>query len=112
MRGVPGEIRTFRDFWPYYLGEHSSRANRALHFVGTTCAIGSIVAAASFGLPALLWGAPLLGYGLAWTGHLFVEKNRPATFRYPLYSLAADLRLWALMLTRRLGTELSQAPRS
>ena len=102
-------ITSFAEFWPYYLREHSKPATRALHYVGTTLGI----AIASFGVITghwwLLLGFPIAGYFFAWTGHFGVEKNRPATFTYPLWSLAGDLKMWGLWLTGRLGPELRNA---
>ena len=71
---------SFREFYPFYLGEHRNRSCRRLHFVGTSFAIGFIVLAAKGGNPGWLLAALLSGYAFAWIGHFFFEKNRPATF--------------------------------
>jgi len=100
-------IQTFSEFWPYYLGEHRHPVCRALHFVGTACFIGIVVwglTASSEGMRWLLWLAPVPVYALAWTGHFFIEHNRPATFSYPLWSLLADFRMFGHMLIGRLWT--------
>ena len=102
-------IGSFAEFWPYYLGEHSRAGTRALHLVGTTLALGFIVAAGVAASPWLLLGALLSGYGFAWVAHFAVEHNRLATFRYPLWSLAADWKMWGLALTGGLGPELRRA---
>jgi hypothetical protein len=102
-------IRSFAQFWHYYLGEHSRRGTRALHFIGTTLAIGLAVTAVSTGRWLLLLGALVCGYAFAWVGHFFVEHNRPATFRYPLWSFAADFKMWWVTLTGRLQGELQRA---
>jgi len=102
-------IGSFAEFWPYYLGEHSRAGTRALHLVGTTLALGLVVAAVVAGNRWLLLGALLSGYAFAWVGHFAVEHNRPATFRYPLWSLAADWKMWGLALTGGLGAELRRA---
>ena len=100
---------SFAEFWPFYLREHSLTRTRALHYVGTTL----VVAVAAYALIAgsLWWllAMPLAGYFFAWIAHFMVEKNRPATFTYPLWSLAADFRMWWLWLTGRLGPELERA---
>ena len=104
-----GRIRSYADFWPSYLRDHARPATRAWHFLGSTLAL---IALALF-LLGQGWGwltiVPIAGYGPAWIAHFFVERNRPATFRYPLWSLAADWKMWALALSGRLGPELRRA---
>ena len=88
------EPQTFREFWPRYLAEHAHPACRKLHFAGTTLALLALF----LGFVASPWwfaGAPLLGYGLAWVGHFVFERNRPATFRHPWWSLRGDFELYA-----------------
>ena len=85
---------SFREFYPFYLGEHRDRTCRRLHFVGTSFAIGFIVLAIMRGDPRWLLAALLSGYAFAWVGHFFFEKNRPATFKYPLWSLMGDWRMF------------------
>lgn len=99
-------FRSFAEFWPYYLGEHAKPTTRALHFAGT--ATGLLLAAFALisGHYGLLLVALLCGYGPAWIGHFFVEKNRPATFRYPLWSLFADCLMFFFFITGRLDGEL------
>lgn len=99
--------RSFAEFWPFYVREHSLPACRALHFIGSTLAIAVIVAAILFS-PWLLLAVPLTGYGFAWFGHFAIEKNRPASFKYPLWSLIADWKMWALMLTGRMRQEVEK----
>ena len=100
---------TFAEFWPFYLREHSKPRTRALHYVGTTL----VVMLAIFALATANWwvlGAlPIAGYFFAWIAHFGVEKNRPATFTYPAWSLKADFKMWWLWLTGRLGPELERA---
>jgi hypothetical protein len=93
---------SFRDFYPFYLAEHANRTCRRLHFVGTTLAALFIVAAMLRQDPLWLLGAPLAGYSFAWVGHFFFEKNRPATFTHPLYSLAGDWVMWKDILIGRI----------
>jgi hypothetical protein len=81
---------SFREFYPFYLGEHAHPVSRRLHFIGS-CGVLVFVALAVLQRNAWwLLGAPACGYGFAWVGHFVFEKNRPATFRHPLYSLAGD----------------------
>ncbi|WP_265587377.1 DUF962 domain-containing protein [Sphingomicrobium arenosum] len=102
-------ITSFADFWPYYLREHSKPRTRALHYFGTSLAVALAVLFAVTGHWLLLAALPLAGYFFAWVGHFLVEKNRPATFTYPLWSLAADFKMWWLWLTGRLKPELDKA---
>jgi hypothetical protein len=102
-------LDSFSDFWPHYLREHSRPATRALHYAGTTIVLGLAAAAAAAGAWRLLIAIPIAGYGFAWASHMLVERNRPATFTYPLWSLAADFRMWALWATGRIAPELEKA---
>ena len=103
------EHASFASFWPYYLREHARASTRALHYIGTTQVVGIALFALATGRWGWLIAVPLAGYAFAWIGHFAVEKNRPATFTYPLWSLAADFRMWALWLSGRLGPELDRA---
>jgi hypothetical protein len=99
---------TYEAFWPFYVSQHLNATNRRLHFTGTTFVLLSVLAA--LGLhPAWLLVAPFAGYGFAWVGHYFVEKNRPATFTYPLWSLRADFRMYRLMVVGAMGPEIARA---
>jgi len=102
--GVMAEApKTYRDFWPCYLKEHSQPATRALHFAGTgTCLLWAALAFAT-GYAALAPLALVPAYGAAWAGHAFIEKNRPLTFTYPLWSLVSDFRMAGLWCVGRLG---------
>jgi hypothetical protein len=99
----PRAYGTFRDFYPFYLTEHRRSGTRRLHFAGTLLVLLTLVYAIASGRWALLLLTPLFGYAFAWVGHFFVERNRPATFRYPLYSLAGDFRMFADMLRGRVS---------
>ncbi|MCW3481795.1 DUF962 domain-containing protein [Neisseriaceae bacterium JH1-16] len=88
----------FARFYRYYLGEHATPACRYLHFVGSSLVLLVLLATLITRHWALLWLAPLAGYGCAWIGHFFFEHNRPATFRHPWLSLAADWVMYAQML--------------
>ena len=94
---------TFRDFYPFYLTEHSRSGTRRLHFAGTLLVLLTLLYALASGRWRLLLLMPVFGYTFAWVGHFFVERNRPATFQYPLYSLAGDFRMFADMLRGRVG---------
>jgi hypothetical protein len=110
-------MERFRDFWPLYLREHRDPRSRALHYCGTTAAVLMVAAACARRQPLLLLVAAVVGYGPAWAGHFLIEKNRPATFRHPLWSLAGDFKMLAMALTGRLAPELraldgARAPRA
>lgn len=82
--------RRFADFYPFYLAEHRNRTCRRLHFVGSALVLVLLMTAIIGGDVMWLWAMPPVGYGFAWIGHAVFEKNRPATFRYPLFSLLGD----------------------
>ncbi len=106
---MPKTLKTFAEFWPFYLGEHAAPANRRLHFIGTSLALVQIIYALATQRFWFLLTALLTGYGFAWIGHFLLEKNRPATFTYPLFSFLGDWKMWALMLTGGLQNELEKA---
>jgi hypothetical protein len=95
-------FQSFQDFYRYYLEEHSDRMCRRLHFIGTSIAVGLIIAA----LLSQTWWLALIaliqGYGLAWTGHYFFEHNNPATFKYPWLSFKGDWLLWWHILSGKI----------
>lgn len=94
-------FENFAQFYPFYLGQHSDRTCRRMHFIGS---IGVIVLLVLAVVHANLWWLlmmPLVGYGFAWAGHFFFEHNRPATFSHPWYSLAGDWRMFADVLRGR-----------
>ena len=105
---MAARFQTYADFWPFYLGEHAKPSTRAVHYFGT---IGSAVVLV-WALASQDWWwllvVPFLGYGPAWFGHFFIEKNRPATFEAPLWSLISDYRMCGLFLAGRLDNELMQ----
>jgi len=97
-----GRYASFREFYPFYLAEHRDRTCRRLHVLGTALALAVIVAAALVRNPWLLLLAPPAGYGFAWVGHFVFERNRPATFKHPLYSLVGDFALFRDILIGRI----------
>ena len=101
-------IQSFEEFWPYYVGEHRDPRCRAMHYVGTTAVIGTVVTAAVTLNPTWLLAAPVAGYGCAWIGHFVFEKNKPATFKYPLWSLAADFKMYGYMLRGKMREEVER----
>ena len=102
-------IQTYEAFWLHYLREHARPGTRALHYAGTTLVVLLALGALLTGNWLLFLAIPLAGYGFAWVAHWRVERNRPATFTYPAWSLRADFRMWWLWLTGRLGPELIRA---
>lgn len=101
--------RSFAEFWHFYLREHAKPATRLFHVAGTSLVL--LIAAAA--LATRTWWLfavmPVAGYSFAWASHLAIERNRPATFTHPLWSLRADFRMWRLWLTGGLAAELRAA---
>jgi len=101
QEGAMRRFASFREFYPFYLSEHANAVSRRLHFVGS-CGVLVLVAFALLrGNAWWLLGVPLCGYGFAWVGHFVLEKNRPATFRHPFYSLAGDWVMFVDILRGR-----------
>ncbi|MBV8380525.1 MAG: DUF962 domain-containing protein [Paucibacter sp.] len=84
------QMRSFAEFYPFYLGEHSNRTCRRLHFVGSTLALACLAMAIVTGSAGYVLLGLLCGYGCAWVGHFGFEKNKPASFKRPLYSFMGD----------------------
>ena len=96
------KYQSFGEFWPYYLDQHSKPKTKWIHFAGTSMAVIILFILIFTGK---LWLIPVMlicGYAPAWYAHYFTEHNRPATFTYPLWSLAADFKMWFLMLTGKI----------
>jgi len=92
----------FREFYPFYLEEHSDAVCRRLHVFGTTFALFLLVTAILAGQWTLLWLVPVAGYAFAWIGHYFFQGNRPATFKHPFYSFVGDFRMLRDVVTGRI----------
>jgi hypothetical protein len=90
---------TFVEFYPFYLSEHANRFSRRLHFVGTSLAVTLLITALVAQVWWLVAAAVVQGYAFAWVGHFFFEHNKPATFKYPRFSLMGDWRLWWEIVT-------------
>lgn len=102
------EIKTYEEFYPFYLKEHSNYTCRLLHVIGTTFVLALVGTAIIELKPALLILVPLVGYGFAWVGHFFFEKNVPATFTYPLWSLKSDFKMYFQILSGKIGLDSSK----
>jgi hypothetical protein len=93
------KFKTLKEFYPFYLTEHRNLTSRVLHFIGTGLVVLSVFTGILFHEWRFILATPFLGYGFAWVGHFFFEKNKPATFQYPLFSLASDFLLFWDLLT-------------
>ena len=96
------QYKTFRDFYPYYLTEHLDPTCRTLHFIGSCAVLAALALALITGNAWWFAAMPLAGYGFAWLGHFLFEKNRPATFTYPLFSFAGDWVMFYQLLTGKI----------
>ena len=99
---MPGPFASFREFYPVYLAEHANRTSRRLHVIGTGGVLLFAFLAGWDRDARWLLGALACGYGCAWIGHFFFEKNRPATFSHPFYSFLGDWVMFRDILTRRI----------
>ncbi|MEM9013672.1 MAG: DUF962 domain-containing protein [Pseudomonadota bacterium] len=109
--GSNSRFATYKQFFPYYLNEHSNKVCRGLHYVGTAIGLSALVAFFVTFNPWFLLAMPLAGYGCAWIGHFFFERNKPATFTYPFWSYVGDHHMFFLALTGRLKERLEEAQR-
>ena len=102
--------QSFEAFWPYYMSQHQDALCRWTHFVGTTLAKICVVLAFVMS-PWFLLAAPIIGYGFAWFGHFAFEKNKPASWfsaKHAAWSFRGDMKMWRLMATARLGSEMER----
>ncbi|MDQ2974141.1 MAG: DUF962 domain-containing protein [Acidobacteriota bacterium] len=107
----PRQYKSFSEFWLHYVAEHSKPHTRMLHLVGTAIALGAVVYFIAVGRWWLFPLALIPGYGAAWIGHFFIEKNKPATFQYPLWSFMGDYKMIWMMLTGRMNDEVERSAR-
>ncbi|WDD98535.1 DUF962 domain-containing protein [Thalassomonas actiniarum] len=96
------QYKSFAEFYPFYLSQHANLVCRRLHFLGSLLILLLLTYIVFSGSWLLLWLLPVIGYGFAWIGHFFFEKNKPATFTYPLYSLLGDWIMFKDILLRKL----------
>jgi hypothetical protein len=99
---------TYSAFFDFYLGEHSRPLTRALHYVGSICGIAALITFITTGNPLWILAGLLAGYGCAWIAHFFVEHNKPATFKYPLWSFIGDYHMFFLWLTGQLDKRMKR----
>jgi len=95
------QFQTFAEFWPYYLSQHSKKSTRVMHLIGTTAGILAVIMAVYTHQALFVLAGAIGAYGMAWVSHFFIERNRPATFRYPLFSLRGDFKMIGFMIRRR-----------
>ncbi len=100
-------IKSFEEFYPFYLKQHSNKICRLLHVIGTTIVLALAFTAVYHNIPALWIAVPIAGYGFAWVGHFFFEKNKPATFQYPLWSLRSDFKMYFDILSGKIPLDPS-----
>ena len=100
---------SYAEFWPFYLQEHAQPRTRTFHYIGTSL----VIAIAPIAIVTMNWllllAMPVAGYFFAWVSHAFIERNKPATFIHPLWSLVSDFRMFFMWVTGRLGAELKKA---
>lgn len=102
------KIKSFQEFYPFYLKQHSNKTCRLLHVIGTTLVFALAITAVYHNNPKLWILVPIAGYGFAWVGHFFFEKNKPATFQYPLWSLRSDFKMYFQILSGKISLDTSK----
>lgn len=106
---MPADTETFDQFWLRYLRAHANPTCRAFHYAASSWAIACLLALAMTAQPLWFLAGLVGAYSLAWAGHFFVEGNTPLAFTRPLYSLAADYRMFLLAITGRLTPHIQRA---
>jgi hypothetical protein len=104
-------ITTYAEFWDFYVQEHSKPATRLLHFTGTSFGMISLIWFVASGRWYLFPISLVIGYAFAWFAHFVVEKNKPATFKYPFWSFISDYKMMWYMLTGRMSAEVDRVGR-
>jgi len=104
---MDNRIDNYKDFYLFYLSEHKNTTCRVLHVVGTTIVLALFLTMIYYRDFSLFWLIPVIGYGFAWVGHFFFEKNKPATFTYPLWSLKSDFKMYFDILGGKLKLDAS-----
>ncbi len=102
------QFQSFEEFWPFYLSQHADGICRALHVVGTTAGVAFLILCLVSANFALIPLSLVPGYGLAWVGHFVFEKNRPAAFGNPIWSLFGDFKMLRLVYTGQINDELKR----
>lgn len=104
----PARLATFEAFWPFYIGQHRKHGTRIFHFIGTTVGFLFLARAVATERPILLICGLVASYGFAWMGHFLIEKNNPATFQYPFWSVLGDLKMYGLMWRGKMTAEAAR----
>ncbi|RZI85167.1 MAG: DUF962 domain-containing protein [Rubrivivax sp.] len=95
---MTSRFQSFKDFYPFYLSQHSDPVCRRLHVAGSLAVLVALMAVVLSGQWWFLLAVPFVGYGFAWVGHFVFEKNKPATFSHPVYSFMGDwVMLWQVL---------------
>jgi len=102
------KITSFQEFYPFYLSQHSNKTCRLLHMIGTTIVLALTLTSIIYLNPRILILVPIAGYGFAWVGHFFFEKNKPATFKYPWWSLKSDFKMYFEILSNTISLDASK----
>jgi hypothetical protein len=109
MSGAKQRIQSFSEFYLYYLREHNNQVCRTLHYIGTSGVIIELFLLPYIGAWEFMWIIPVTGYGFAWIGHAFFERNKPATFRYPLWSLGSDFVMFWHLITGKIAQKRKES---